>query len=101
MFKKIVVLAILALGVANAASYSLTLIQPSVVKGTQLKPGEYRVKVDNDKITITNGKLSVETVAKVENGDQKFGATAVRYTNDTVISEIRLGGTKTKLVFSN
>ncbi len=100
MFKKFFVIAILALGVANAASYSVRLIQPSVVKGTELKPGEYRVNVANDMVTITNGKQSVEAPVKVETTDEKFRTTAIRYVGGSV-TEIRLGGTKTKLVFSN
>jgi hypothetical protein len=100
MFKKILAVAVLTLGVASAASYNLKLIQPSVVKGTELKPGEYRMKVENDQVKITNGKQTVETSVKVETGTEKYSSTTLRYEQST-LSEIRLGGTKTKLVFSN
>ena len=100
MFKKLVVCAILGLGIAGAASYNVKLIQPSVVKGTQLKPGDYRVTVENDKATFVKGKETVEAQVKVESADTKFQATSVRYAGEA-ISEIRLGGTKTRLVFSN
>jgi hypothetical protein len=104
MLKKFVLtFAILALAVASAATYRVTLFQPSVVKGNELKAGDYRLNVQNDKVTIVNGKHSVEVPVKIENVEQKYDSTAVRYSDEggkTTISEIRLGGTKTKLVFT-
>ena len=104
MLKKFVLaFAILALAVASAATYRVTLVQPSVVKGNELKAGDYRLNVQNDKVTIINGKQSVEVPVKIENVEQTFDSTAVRYSDQggkATISEIRLGGTKTKLVFT-
>ena len=77
--------------------------QPSVVKGTELKAGEYRLNVGSEKVTITNTKQSVDVPVKVETVDQKFESTAIRYTLEAgkqTISEIRIGGTKTKLVLN-
>jgi hypothetical protein len=94
--------AILALGTASAASYKFQIFQPSVVAGTQLKAGEYRVNVQNDKATITGQKQSIEVPVKVESSGQKFDMTVVRYTQQdgkNTISEIGVGGTKTRLVF--
>jgi hypothetical protein len=95
----------LALAVASAAStYRVTLFQPSVVGGSELKPGDYKIEVAGDKAVIKTGKNTVEAPVKVETGDEKFGNTAVRYaTSDgkARIQEIRLGGTNTKLVFNN
>jgi hypothetical protein len=103
MLKRFVLaFAILGLAVASAESYRVTLSQPSTVKGKQLKAGEYRLNVENSKLTIVKGKESVEVPVKVQNGDTKFDNTAIRYTGtgDKVsITEIRLGGTKTTLVF--
>ncbi len=101
MFKRIAVCAILALGVASAESYKVNLFQPSKLQGTELKPGEYRFNVENGKATIVKGKQTVEAPVKVETADRKFSSTSIRYTADGVISEVRLGGTTTKLVFSN
>ncbi|MGA2270531.1 MAG: hypothetical protein ABSH44_18825 [Bryobacteraceae bacterium] len=101
--KFVLAFAILALAVASAATYRITLVQPSVVKGTELKAGDYRLNVENDKVTIINGKQSVEVPVKIENVEQKYDSTAVRYSDQggkSTISEIRLGGTKTKLVFT-
>ena len=103
MFKRFVLaFAILGLAAASAATYRVTLSQPSKVEGKQLKAGEYRLNVENSKLTIVNGKQSVEVSVKVQTGDTKFESTAVRYsgTGDKVsITEIRIGGTKTKLLF--
>jgi hypothetical protein len=103
MLKRFVLaFAILGLAVASAESYRVTLSQPSTVKGKQLKAGEYRLNVENSKLTIVKGKESVEVPVKVQNTETKFDNTAIRYTGsgDKVsITEIRLGGTKTKLVF--
>ena len=103
MFKKLVLsFAILGLAVASAASYRVTLSHPSQVVGKQLQAGEYRLNVDNSKLTIVNGKKSVEVPVKVQTGDVKFESTAIRYTGagDKVsIAEIRIGGTNTRLVF--
>jgi hypothetical protein len=104
MLKRFVLaFAILGLAVANAATYKVTLSQPSKVEGKQLKAGEYRLNVEASKLTIVSGKESVEVPVKIQNGETKFDSTAVRYTGtgDKVsIKEIRLGGTKTTLVFA-
>ena len=48
--------------------------------------------------------MQTESTVKVEEGDTKFDTTAVRYVNSADgkirIQEIRIGGTKTKLVFT-
>ena len=104
MLKKFVLaFAVLALAVASAATYKVTIFQPSVVKGNELKAGDYRLSVQNDKVTIVNGKHSVEVPVKIETVAQTYDSTAVRYSNEGgkfTISEIRLGGTKTKQVFT-
>ena len=88
--------------VASAATYKLTLYQPSVVAGKELKPGDYKVTVDGDKAIISMGKEKIEAPAKIETGGTKFPATSVRYASDggkMKIQEIHLGGTNQRLVF--
>ncbi len=90
-----------ALAIVSAKTYTVNLIQ-SVVAGTELKGGDYRLDVDHGKVVLRNGKLTVESPVKVEQTDSRFGATTVRYALDQGkhrIQEIRLGGTKMKLVF--
>src|SRR4051812_38651603 len=94
-----------ALAVASAApSYRVTLFQPTIVAGTELKPGDYKITLKDTKAVITSGKTSVEAEVKSETADSKFSATTVRYLNGDGkyrVQEIRLGGTNTKLVFQN
>jgi hypothetical protein len=102
MFKKFVfTFAALALAIASAASQKITLFQPTVINGQELKPGEYRVEVKDNKAVISGGKQSVEVPVRVENGTEKYRSTTVRYENangQMKVQEIRLGGTTTKLV---
>ena len=94
--------ATIALALASAATtYKVTLFQPSVVNGTELKPGDYKVEIKNDKAVIWQGKNATEVPVKVETGDAKYPTTAVRYSSGTHVDEIRIGGTKTKLVFQD
>ncbi len=93
---------VLAVAIASAKTYSLILFQPSVVAGTELKPGEYRLEVQDGKAVIRSGKVRVEAPVKVETVDSKFSSTSVRYAGGegtARIQEIRLGGTNLKLVF--
>lgn len=101
--KLLLAFAILSLTVATAETYRVTLFQPSVVKGTELKAGDYRVNVTDQKVVLQIGKENIELNAVVENGQTKFDSTSVRYRTDggkASIAEIRLGGTRTKLVFN-
>jgi hypothetical protein len=95
----------LALAVASAASsYHFSIFEPSFVAGQELKPGEYKIELNGDKATIKVGKQTVEAAVKVEKGTEKFSDTSVRYATANgkmTVQEIRLGGTTTKLVFSN
>jgi hypothetical protein len=111
MFQRfIIVFAIVALVMASAgtvpapgSTFRVLLSQPSVVKGSDLKAGEYKVSLGADKVTFTTGGASVEAAVKVETAPEKFKATAVRYITENgknIISEIRVGGTTTRLLFN-
>jgi hypothetical protein len=91
----------LALAIASAKSYRVTLFQPSVLAGTELKAGEYKMDVTGDKVTLTNGRGSAQASVKVEKANEKFSSTTVRYSNGDgklKIQEIRIGGTNMRLV---
>ncbi|HWC01018.1 MAG TPA: hypothetical protein VG672_30130 [Bryobacteraceae bacterium] len=101
--KLLLSLVVLGLSVvaAYAKSYSVTLVQPSLFGGTELKPGEYQVELQDQQVTIKSGKTKVSAPVKVETGDTRYNSTVVRYSNTDgklAVQEIRLGGTKTKLV---
>ncbi len=86
---------------AGASSFNVTLFQPSIIAGKELKPGEYKVQLNGDKMTIKSGKQVVEASVKSEQVESKFGSTSVRYNNGDgkyTVTEIRVGGTNTKLV---
>ena len=94
----------LALAFASAATHRITLYQPTTVAGTELKAGDYKLTLQDDKAVITQGKTSVEAKVRTETADSKFSATSVRFQNGDGkyrVQEIRLGGTNTKIVFEN
>jgi len=94
---------VLALAIASAETYKVTLFQPSVVKGKELKAGQYKLNITDQRVVIMDGKTPIEISAKVETADQKFSSTTVRYSQENgknSISEIRFGGTRTRLVFN-
>jgi hypothetical protein len=91
--------ATVALAVASAAtSYRVTFFQPVVVNGAQLKAGDYRVEIQDNKAIIKQGKMVTEAPVKVENNSQKFSQDTVRL-NGNELQEIRIGGTTMRLVF--
>ena len=97
---------LLAMGtLAQAATtYHITLLKPSVVAGKELKPGDYKIEVDNDKAVISRGKTTVEAKVKTEAADKKYNSTTIRYEMEGdkyKVQEIGIGGTKTKLVISD
>ena len=103
MRKLVFVFAVAGLAVASAKSFSLTLFEPAAVGGKQLPPGDYKVEVVDRKAVLRNGKIDAEAPVKVEDGNAKYGTTSVRLSHNggaSRIEEIRLGGTKTKLVFT-
>jgi hypothetical protein len=112
MFNRaILVILVLAVAVVAMAGtlpsgvnqYRVTLLQTSVLNGTELKAGDYKLAVDAGKLVISGHKQSVQTDVQVESGDAKFPHTVIRYTKDNgraVISEIHVGGTTTKLIFN-
>jgi hypothetical protein len=90
------------LAIASAATHRVTLFEESVVNGTTLKPGEYRLVVEGDKALLSRGSQKVEAPVSVQKADAKYSTTSVRYTNGDGkqrVQEIRVGGTDTKIVF--
>lgn len=105
MKKLLVIFATVALSLATAAdkAYKFTLQEPATVNGTQLKPGDYKVQVEGDKAVLKMGKTVLETPVKVETAQKKFPGTTVdleSVNSKARISEIHIGGTTTRLVFS-
>ena len=97
--KLILCLGTVALAVASAASsYSVTVINPTMVGTSELKPGVYKLQVEGDKAVFTKGKSVVEAAVTVENNDKKFSDTALSI-QDSKLKEIHVGGTTMKVMF--
>jgi len=96
---------VFALGIATAAStYHVKIADPTWVGGTQLKPGEYEVKVDGDKITFKQGKNVVAVAAKVETNATKYSDTQMDIKTENgqaKLKELDLGGTKSKIMLTD
>jgi hypothetical protein len=101
--KKIIVLTLAVAGMALAATktYSVTLLEAAKLGNMDLAAGQYRIQVvDESKAIIKNGKMHGETAVKVETVGQKYSTTSVRLGEARKLQEVRIGGTKTKLVFT-
>ena len=62
-----------ALAVASAASsYRVTLFQPAILNGTELKPGDYKVTIKDNKAVLKSGKTSVEAKVTQETYDALY-----------------------------
>jgi hypothetical protein len=88
-----------ALAVASAATMHLS--DPTWVRGTELKPGDYKVQLSGDQAVLKQGKTEVTVPVKVEQSSEKYSQTQVRINatqGRAVLDEIRLGGTNTRLV---
>jgi len=82
----------------------ISIVAPTKVGNAQLKPGDYKVKVEGSNAVFTEleSSKSVTTPVKVEDGNEKFDETRVQITRTSgaaVLEEIDLGGSKTKLEF--
>jgi hypothetical protein len=107
MIKKVLIsFATIAVAAASAATYHVRLLENSVVNGTELKAGEYKVDVlDNDKKAIFHkGKETTEAKVKVETANGKFHQTTMRYDRSTdgkmKLQEMNIAGSNTRLIFS-
>ena len=94
-----------SLGIAAAASsYHVKITDPTWVGGTELKAGEYEVRVDGDKVTFKQGKTVVAIAAKVETGARKFSDTQLDIKTENgqaKLKEIDLAGTTSKIMLTD
>ncbi len=99
----IAVLALSALTVASAKTYTIVLAHSTKAGTVQLKAGQYKLKVDGANAVFTDAKSqSFTTPVKVQSTEKKFEQTRVQTTTqgaDEVLTEIDLGGSTTKLGF--
>jgi hypothetical protein len=96
--------AIAAFSVASAETFHVTLVQPSVIQGTQLKAGDYKLTVKDASVVMVKGKTKVEVPAKISNTNKKFDATRILYNQQNgkaILEGIEVGGTRTRLQFDS
>jgi hypothetical protein len=96
---------VFALGIATAAStYHVKIADPTWIGTTELKPGEYEVKVDADKVTFKQGKNVIAVSAKIETNASKFSDTQMDIKTENgqaKLRELDLGGTKSKIMLTD
>lgn len=111
MFKRTAIIALILAGVLLAGSktsgktYTFKINDAALAGPTQLKPGEYHLKLDGTQVLLIDkyGK-QIDTTATVETGDRKFSGTAILSSNadgSNRILSIELGGSKNKVVFES
>ena len=86
-------------------SYQITMSSAAAIGSAQLQPGEYKIVLDDSSAHFTEVRTGeeVEVLATIDNTtEKKFERTTIhstRASGETVITEIRLGGTKTRIAF--
>jgi hypothetical protein len=93
--------ALATVGIAAAKSYDIDLLAATKAGTVELKPGEYKLKIEGSQavFTDTHGK-SVTVSVKVESGEKKFGATRIETANQNgmdTIQAIDLGDSNTRV----
>lgn len=103
MFNRLAIIALLGVSLCSAKSFPFNLADISQAGSVKLKPGEYAVKVDGDKVTLVDHSgHAIETNAKLETADHKFAYTEVAISSaggTNRIESITLAGSKNKVVF--
>lgn len=103
MFKRLTIVALMSVLLASAKSYTISISDPATAGTTQLKPGEYKVKLDGTQVVLmdNNGKR-IDTLAKVETAEHKFDQTSISISKadgaNRIVS-IQLGGSTNRIVF--
>jgi len=90
-----------SLGIASAKTYNVVLNAPAMAGANELKPGEYKLKVEGSQVVLTDSNAkSVSVPVTVENSATKFGYTTVETSNQGGMDNIQaidLGGSNTRL----
>ena len=107
MFKRFTILALLSALLLSAKmgtkTYTFSISNEAIAGNTQLKPGEYHIKLDGAQVVLTDKSgLRIDTTATVETAERKFAATAVLTSKESGgdrILSIELGGSSNRVVF--
>jgi hypothetical protein len=106
MLRKLLVLTlVLGVSIALAKTYTINIARPAQVGTAELKPGQYSLKVEGNKVVLTSrtDRNTVELEAKkVETAERKFDNTAIVFREaegKTTIRSIALGGSNLRVIF--
>ncbi|MBS1854999.1 MAG: hypothetical protein JST11_06520 [Acidobacteria bacterium] len=103
MLQRLTMIALLTVGLAAAKNYNFSMYDTAKAGSVQLKPGDYKVKVDGSKITVMDSDGNrIDAKATLQPVEKKYDQTAVamkKASDGNEIQYIELGGTKDKLVF--
>jgi hypothetical protein len=100
MLKKLIVsFSTVAVMVASAASYNVTLFQNATLDGKNLRAGDYKIELKDNNVVLKHDKDVTEVAARTETADKKFSQTVVRFNSKDEVTEICIGGTNKKIVF--
>lgn len=94
-----------SIGIASAKSFDVVFPNPAMAGSTELKAGEYKLKLEGSQAVFTEaqGTKSWTVPVKVENNQRKFDQTIVDSSSQNgmdSIHSIQLGGSTTKLDFA-
>ena len=103
MLKRIAIIAMVAVSLASAKTYTFTVAGRTEAGAAQLKPGEYRLKLDGPDVVLTDNEgRRIDVNLKLEEVDQKVSATSI-FTSDADgmprIVAIQFAGSKVRVVF--
>jgi hypothetical protein len=84
-----------------ASSYRVTLFSEGTLGGQTVKPGDYKLELKDNSAVLKKDKQVIEAPARTEEGEHKFNTTTVRYNDQHMLEQIRIGGTKKIVVFGS
>jgi hypothetical protein len=96
--------ALVALALAAGKTYTITTYTTVTLGKTELKAGSYKLRMLDGNSVEIDGKPNSKTAVRVETEKNKFGDTSLRMSTEggkERVTEIRLGGTNTKLVIGD
>jgi hypothetical protein len=97
--------ALATVSLASAKTYDITVPAPTKVGDTELKPGQYKLKVEGSQAVFTDSHdKSVTVPAKVENAEKKFGYTRLETTSQNgmdTMQAIDLGDSNSRVTIGH
>ena len=103
MLNRIAILMLVSVSLISAKTYTFTLSDTVQAGTVQLKPGEYRLKMDGSQIVLMDQtRHQIDITARLETSDHKFSQTSIKTSNEdgkARIMSIELGHTTSTVVF--